>query len=261
MGVATDAPARAAVLSRTEGWMAGLRLLSMTLSDAGEASADSDQLVSEYLCDELLAPLPAAARELLLRTCLTETVPAELAEELTGDPAAAAGIDQLSRENGLIHPTGAGAGEYRYHPMLRERPGDGAAPGVRRRGAAVARRHRPLARAARRLSWPRCARRRRRVTGTSGCRCCARPVRWCRPRTAGSRWRRCWPRSRPICAAPIRRWRARWPRPGSGRQTRTARCRTWTVPAARSKVRTRAGAALWLAALQVMRSYRRDRPT
>ncbi len=119
MGVAADAPARAAVLSRTEGWMAGLRLLSMTLSDAGEASADSDQLVSEYLCDELLAPLPAAARELLLRTCLTETVPAELAEELTGDPAAAARIDQLSRENGLIHPAGAAGGEYRYHPMLR----------------------------------------------------------------------------------------------------------------------------------------------
>ncbi len=119
MGVAAEARVRADVLSRTEGWMAGLRLLSMTMSDAGEASADSDQLVSEYLCDEMLAPLPGAARELLLRTCLTETVPADLAKELAGDHAAAAGIDQLSRENGLIRAVGPGAAEYRYHPMLR----------------------------------------------------------------------------------------------------------------------------------------------
>ena len=119
MGVAADAPLRATVLSRTEGWMAGLRLLSMTMSDAGEAAADSDQLVSEYLCDEMLAPLPGPARELLLRTCLTETVPADLARELTGDPAAAARIDQLSRENGLIRTVGTAAAEYRYHPMLR----------------------------------------------------------------------------------------------------------------------------------------------
>ena len=119
MGVPADARLRATVLSRTEGWMAGLRLLSMTMSDAGEAAADSDQLVSEYLCDEMLAPLPGAARELLLRTCLTETVPADLATELTGDPEAAARIDRLSRENGLIRTVGSAGAEYRYHPMLR----------------------------------------------------------------------------------------------------------------------------------------------
>jgi LuxR family transcriptional regulator, maltose regulon positive regulatory protein len=119
MGVATDGDTRAAILGQTEGWMAGLRLVSMTLSDAGEASADSDQLISDYLCDEMLAPLPADARELLLRTCLTEKVPADLARELTGDPAAAARIDQLSRENGLIRPVGSTGSEYRYHPMLR----------------------------------------------------------------------------------------------------------------------------------------------
>jgi LuxR family transcriptional regulator, maltose regulon positive regulatory protein len=119
MGVAADGGTRAAILRQTEGWMAGLRLVSMTLSDAGEASAGSDQLISDYLCDEMLAPLPAAARELLLRTCLTETVPADLAIQLTGDPAVAARIDQLSRENGLIRPVGSTGSEFRYHPMLR----------------------------------------------------------------------------------------------------------------------------------------------
>lgn len=120
MGVAVGGETRAAILRRTEGWMAGLRLVSMTLSDAGELSADSDQLISDYLCDEMLAPLPLDARELLLRTCLTETVPADLARELTGDPAAAARIDALSRENGLIRPVTSSGSEYRYHPMLRQ---------------------------------------------------------------------------------------------------------------------------------------------
>jgi LuxR family transcriptional regulator, maltose regulon positive regulatory protein len=119
MTVTPDHEARAQIMRQTEGWMAGLRLLSMTMSPAGEPGADSGQLISDYLCDEILAPLPAGTRDLLLRTCLTETIPADLARELTGDSAAPARIDQLSRENGLIRALGPGRAEYRYHPMLR----------------------------------------------------------------------------------------------------------------------------------------------
>lgn len=119
MAVTPDHDARARIMRQTEGWMAGLRLLSMTMSPAGEPAADADQLISDYLSDEILAPLPAATRDLLLRTCLTGTVPADLARELSGDAAAAGRIDQLSRENGLIRTLGPGQAEYRYHPMLR----------------------------------------------------------------------------------------------------------------------------------------------
>jgi LuxR family maltose regulon positive regulatory protein len=120
MTVTPDHEARAQIMRQTEGWMAGLRLLSMTMSPAGEPAEDAGQLISDYLCDEILAPLPAGTRDLLLRTCLTETIPADLARELTQDSAAPASIDQLCRENGLIRALGPGLAEYRYHPMLRD---------------------------------------------------------------------------------------------------------------------------------------------
>jgi LuxR family maltose regulon positive regulatory protein len=119
MGVTADEQARAGIMRQTEGWMAGLRLLSMTMGPGAEPAAETGQLVSDYLCDEILAPLPRDIRDLMLRTCLTEVVPADLARELTRDAAAAARLDQLSKENGLISAVGDGLAEYRYHPMLR----------------------------------------------------------------------------------------------------------------------------------------------
>ncbi|HXW44685.1 MAG TPA: AAA family ATPase, partial [Streptosporangiaceae bacterium] len=120
-GVRPGPAERAAIMRQTEGWMAGLRMLSMTAPHAGGdlLNGDAAELVTDYLCDEVLAPLPEGTQHLLLRTSLTETVPADLAQSLTGDPAAAARIDQLSRENALIGTVAAGRAEYRYHPMLR----------------------------------------------------------------------------------------------------------------------------------------------
>ena len=137
LGVAADPGLRAAIMQQSEGWMAGLRLLSMSLRPSPIASARSAssgpvsseprqelaaarELVTDYLCDEILRPLPSWARDFLLRTCLTEMVPPDLAQELTGDSAAAARLEQLSRENGLIHTDGPGHADYRYHPMLRD---------------------------------------------------------------------------------------------------------------------------------------------
>jgi LuxR family transcriptional regulator, maltose regulon positive regulatory protein len=118
-GVQADAGQRAVIMRQTEGWMAGLRMLSMSAPAGGLLIGDAADLVTDYLCDEVLSPLPAATRQLLLRTCLTDSVPADLAQWLTGDPAAAARIDQLSRENALIGAVAAGRADYRYHPMLR----------------------------------------------------------------------------------------------------------------------------------------------
>ena len=100
------------VQQRTEGWLAGLRLTALEAADGG--------LVAEYLQDELLSKLPAEVRSLMLRTCLTRTVPADLARELSGDAGAARVLDQLSRENGLVQAVPSAADEYRYHPMLRD---------------------------------------------------------------------------------------------------------------------------------------------
>ncbi len=105
------------VLRRTEGWLAGLRLVVLS-EQAGRAAAQA--MVSDYIQDEVLGPLPGSVRAFLLRTCLTETVPAALARELTGDPAAARLLEQLSRAGILVQTVAPDTGEYRYHPMLRE---------------------------------------------------------------------------------------------------------------------------------------------
>ncbi|HXZ65470.1 MAG TPA: LuxR C-terminal-related transcriptional regulator [Streptosporangiaceae bacterium] len=105
------------IIRRTEGWLAGLRL---TVLSAQADRVTAQALVADYVQDEVLGPLPADVRRFLLRTCLTESVPATLASELTGDPAAAQVLDRLSRAGSLVAPVAPDSGEYRYHPMLRD---------------------------------------------------------------------------------------------------------------------------------------------
>jgi LuxR family transcriptional regulator, maltose regulon positive regulatory protein len=127
------------LMRTTEGWLAGLRLTALA-GDIDEVAAQA--LVADYLQDEVLARLPQHVREFLLRTSLSPTVPAELAQILTGEAGAAGLLEHLSRETGLVLPLTRDSGEYRYHPMLRdvlavglrlEMPDE--APGLQRRVA------------------------------------------------------------------------------------------------------------------------------
>lgn len=117
LGSTLDQASRSQLMSRTLGWMAGLRLTALG-ADAGEAAAQA--MVADYLEDEVLGRLPGEVRSFLLRTCLTETVPADLACELTGEVGAAALLEQLTRENGLVQAEHPDLREYRYHPMLKD---------------------------------------------------------------------------------------------------------------------------------------------
>jgi LuxR family transcriptional regulator, maltose regulon positive regulatory protein len=144
------------VFKRTEGWLAGLRLTALGRVPAGPAApvgqpaavsaaapvspalsastaASSASTapavgtatgpvapVADYLRDELLGQLAPEVRTFMLRSCLTPTVPADLARDLTDDAGAARLLERLSRECGLVQPVSPDAAEYRYHPMLRE---------------------------------------------------------------------------------------------------------------------------------------------
>ena len=128
------------VFRRTEGWLAGMRLTALgaqapgaagpvsplapaTLAPAVLASAAPARLVApvaDYLHDELLDQLAPEVRTFMLRTCLTPTVPADLARDLAGDAGAARMLEQLSRDCGLVQPVSPDSAEYRYHPMLRD---------------------------------------------------------------------------------------------------------------------------------------------
>jgi len=68
----------------------------------------------------VLGGLPANVREFMMRTSLSLTVPAGLAQDLTGETSAARLLEHLSRDTGLVQPLTPDSGEYRYHPMLRD---------------------------------------------------------------------------------------------------------------------------------------------
>ena len=140
LGISLGPAQRAELLSRTEGWMAGLRLAVMS-GPAGEAPAPGiAPSIADYVRDEVLGRQAPQTRAFLLKTCLAASLTGGLADALTGGGTGARALERLARENILVQP--CGPGEYRYHPMLREalvaelrreRPGD--VPGLLRRAA------------------------------------------------------------------------------------------------------------------------------
>jgi LuxR family maltose regulon positive regulatory protein len=110
LGVGVAPAPRAELLSRAQGWMAGLRLAVM-----------SGPAVIDYVRDEVLGRQSPQTRAFLLRTCVVTSLPGGLADALTGASGTGARtLERLAREDLLVEPGPPGSGEYHYHPMLRE---------------------------------------------------------------------------------------------------------------------------------------------
>ena len=126
LGLDVDPGARDALLRRTQGWMAGLRLAAMAGRSDPEPGvtitdlAGDEPIVTDYLWDEVLVKQAPATRMFLLRTCLAEQVSGDLADALTGQSGSARTLDRLSRENSFVDVVDREHGEYTYHPLLRQ---------------------------------------------------------------------------------------------------------------------------------------------
>lgn len=122
--VELSAPQLSLLLSRTEGWAAGLRLAAMSLAKTSEPSqllaefAGDDRAVADYLVGEVLERQDAEVLDFLLATSVCERLTAELARHLSGREDAGSLLDELERTNSFI--TALGHSYYRYHPMLRQ---------------------------------------------------------------------------------------------------------------------------------------------
>src|SRR4051794_39271399 len=114
------------LLERTEGWAAGLRLAGLSLR--GEADPDAfvaqfagdDRAVADYLTGEVLAGLPAATRELLLRTSIAERICGGLADALTGAGDGALLLEELERSGAFVAPLDRQRTWFRYHGLFAE---------------------------------------------------------------------------------------------------------------------------------------------
>ena len=126
LGLEADPAARDALLRRTQGWMAGLRLAAMRARSDPEPGATitdlagDEPIVTDYLWDEVLVKQLPATRMFLLRTCIAAQVTGDLADALTGQSGSARTLDRLSRENSFVDVVDRERGEYTYHPLLRQ---------------------------------------------------------------------------------------------------------------------------------------------
>jgi LuxR family maltose regulon positive regulatory protein len=124
-GVDVDDRELKAILDRTEGWAAGLRLFAISLADRPDRdevfrSLDLDERpVSEYLTAEVLATQPAEIRDFLIRTSVVVTLDGELANALTGRTDGERVLEQLCRENLFLERLPGTAATYRYHQLFR----------------------------------------------------------------------------------------------------------------------------------------------
>ncbi|WP_305093619.1 LuxR C-terminal-related transcriptional regulator [Prescottella sp. R16] len=114
-----------ALMSRTEGWAAGLRLAGMSLENHPDPARLIEEFtgcrraVADYLIEQLLDDLPVRTRDFLVKTSVPATFTVGLAEQLTGDTDAHTIVEQLEHRNFLIGRIEGSPTRFRYHPLLR----------------------------------------------------------------------------------------------------------------------------------------------
>jgi LuxR family maltose regulon positive regulatory protein len=113
-----------ALWSRMEGWIAGIRLAALALAaeqDRERFVADAvrtEEVVSDYLLQEVLGRLPSEQQQFLLRTSVAEPLTAELAEVLTGCTEAAERLDELERNGVFVTQLDGEPPTYRFHALF-----------------------------------------------------------------------------------------------------------------------------------------------
>jgi LuxR family maltose regulon positive regulatory protein len=114
------------IISRTEGWPAGLRLASLFLRRGGPDHTAAhftgdDRAVADYLLEEVLASQTPELRRFLLRTSVMERLTGDLAEVLTDTPGGQQTLETLERANAfVVGLEGEDRPWFRYHPLLRD---------------------------------------------------------------------------------------------------------------------------------------------
>ena len=113
-----------ALVEQTDGWAVGLQLAAITLQRATDVDrflsqfSGSDQLVAEYLSEEVLDELEPDVRRFLLRTSILAWLEPGLCDAVTGDGDAEEVLRLLDRRSlFLIHPAGGGE-RLRYHHLF-----------------------------------------------------------------------------------------------------------------------------------------------
>jgi len=123
-GVQLSDAALELLLTTTEGWAAGLRLVALSLArhpDPEQYAAGfsgRERVVAEYLVAEVLERQPPEVRRLLLRTSLLEQVNGPLADQLTGCSNSYRILAELEDAGAFVVAVDAERTWFRYHRLF-----------------------------------------------------------------------------------------------------------------------------------------------
>jgi LuxR family transcriptional regulator, maltose regulon positive regulatory protein len=128
MGVALDPEALAVLVSRTEGWGAGLQLAALSLRgregryarDFVERFTGRDRYVLAYLTEEVLQRLDPATHDFLLMASVLDAFDAATAAAVTGRHDALELLTGLERANLFLSRVGDAADTFRFHAFFRD---------------------------------------------------------------------------------------------------------------------------------------------
>ncbi len=113
-------------LRRTEGWPAALYLVATALGEEPDAAAalerfsGEEELVSRYIREELLAPMPADAQALLVGAAILDELSPELCDVVLDRTDSGLVLRDAAASNLLVAPLDRGHRRFRCHPLLRE---------------------------------------------------------------------------------------------------------------------------------------------
>ncbi len=124
--VGRDLPddAVAALVSRTEGWAAGLQLAGLSLRGQSDVAglvasfSGSHRYVLDYLAEEVLERQPEQLRGFLLETSVLERLSGALCDAVTGRTDGQAMLEAIERANLFLVPLDEVRGWWRYHHLF-----------------------------------------------------------------------------------------------------------------------------------------------
>ncbi|HET8851583.1 MAG TPA: LuxR C-terminal-related transcriptional regulator, partial [Ktedonobacteraceae bacterium] len=117
------------LLSRTEGWIAGLQLAALTLQKRGDRAAflqaftGSQRYLLDYVQEEILARLSTPVLDFLLHTAILSQMSASVCQTVTAAPTREASQQMLvflERANLFLVPLDEERRWYRLHDLFRE---------------------------------------------------------------------------------------------------------------------------------------------
>ena len=123
-GSALPEDAVAALTARTEGWVVGLQLASLSLRQHSDVAgflatfSGSHRYVLDYLTEEVLEHQPDEVRSFLLETSILERLSGGLCDAVTGRPGGQAMLERLERANLFLVPLDEVRGWWRYHQLF-----------------------------------------------------------------------------------------------------------------------------------------------